>query len=229
MDKKQARVIFVSAAVINCLKDPGKLSGKTAILSAIKNQIDLIKKMAIEISQTDPDTAQAIDILLGELIGATNSVFLTAQTSCAIDKVTEYHADAINRVCNSLQGLTQLHDDTPPSRGKALLTRDQAVLLYAHAAAIYSVRQVNQLRGNQANLSIIREAFSNMVTLVGEIENRPLAGAIETILFGIADAANTMQTDIAYTDIANCAERITEGCQNLMELAKLSQPHDTAD
>ncbi len=110
-----------------------------------------------------------------------------------------------------------------------MFTRDQAVLLYAHAAAIYSIRQVNQLRGNQANLSIIREAFGNMFTILGEIENRPLAGAIGIILFGIEDAANAMQKDIAYKDIANCAERIADGCRSLMELTKLSQPHDTAD
>ncbi len=217
MNERHTQEVFARTAAIKSLATGNKTQ---ASIDSILEQIDKLYEVAEEIEQTESGGANTLCILLKQVRLATEAIATNAYTTREIVR--------LQNVCDDLKSLVQLMS-IPSCRHKGMLSREQAVLLYAHAAAIYSVRQVNQLRGNQTNLSIIREAFSNMVTLVGEIENRPLAGAIETILFGIADAANTMQTDIAYTDIANCAERITEGCQNLMELAKLSQPHDTAD
>ena len=223
MDKRQARAIFTSAAVIKCFKDPAKLSGKSGILAIINNQLDLIKKMAIEISQTDPDTAEAIDILLEELKGATDVVFFANQSGCKADTVTEYHANTIEGICNSLQGLTQLHDDTPPSRGKALLTRDQAVRLFAAAAAIYSVRRENQLYKNDANLAIVTGSIRDTDSVMSEIGDRSRVSSIAIFLNGRGNAADAIYW---YTNRETCIGRISEGCQSLMDLAKLSQPHD---
>ena len=217
MNERHTQEVFARTAAIKSLATGNKTQ---ASIDSILEQIDKLYEVAGEIEQTESGGANTLCILLKQVRLATEAIATNAYTTREIVR--------LQNVCDDLKSLVQLMS-IPSCRHKGMLSREQAVLLYAHAAAIYSVRQVNQLRGNQANLSIIREAFSNMVTLVGEIENRPLAGAIETILFGIADAANTMQTDIAYTDIANCAERIADGCRNLMELAKLSQPHDTAD
>ncbi len=105
------------------------------------------------------------------------------------------------------------------------MTREQAIALYATAAAILAVRHPDQLlRNGGTSASFIEESASMIHILCTQIENewgrKDLAYGILVILRSILDAAKEMQK-AEYSHASPYSNRIEEGCQSLMRIAMM--------
>ncbi|MBP7811942.1 MAG: hypothetical protein KA054_03820 [Candidatus Moranbacteria bacterium] len=114
----------------------------------------------------------------------------------------------------------------PSCRHKGMLSREQAIALYATAAAILAVLHPDQLLMNgDTNTSFIEKSVSMIHILCIQVENeggrKDLTYGILVILRSIVDAAEEMQK-AGYSHASLYSNRIEEGCQSLMRIAMMS-------